>query len=63
MLMSRQYKEIKFMGSSKPKWLTKQLRKHASDARRIARLKNPGTKNLDVVRVARHGGNYKAAHP
>ncbi|MFA5974851.1 MAG: hypothetical protein WC859_01625 [Elusimicrobiota bacterium] len=51
------------MGSSKPKWLTKQLRKHASDARRIARLKNPGTKNLDVVRVARHGGNYKAAHP
>jgi len=51
------------MGSKNPKWLTKQNRKRASEARRLARAKNPGTKNLGVPRVAKHGGNYKAAHP
>jgi hypothetical protein len=51
------------MGSKKPKWLTKQNRKRASDARRTARAKSPHTKNLGVVRVAHHGGNYKDAHP
>jgi hypothetical protein len=51
------------MGSSKPKWLIKQNRQRVSDARRAARAKTPGTKNLGVVRVAKHGGANKKAHP
>ena len=51
------------MGSSKPKWLIKQIRKKAVQERRAARAKTPGTKNLGVKRVGRHGGNNKAAHP
>ena len=51
------------MGSSKPKWLIKQLRRKVHDARRAARAKNPGTKNLGVERIARHGGANKRAHP
>jgi len=52
-----------FMGSSKPKWLIKQARQKVHDARRAARAKNPGTKNLGVVRIAQHGGANKKAHP
>jgi hypothetical protein len=51
------------MGSSKPKWLIKQIRQKVHDARRAARAKNPGTKNLGVVSVAQHGGANKKAHP
>lgn len=51
------------MGASRPKWLVKQTRQRVNDARRAARLKNPGEKNLGIVRVARHGGANKAAHP
>jgi hypothetical protein len=51
------------MGSTRPKWLIKQKRQRVNDARRAARAKNPGTKNLGVPRVARHGGANKAAHP
>ncbi len=51
------------MGSKKPKWLIKQIRQKVNDARREARAKNPGTKNLGVVRVAKHGGANKKAHP
>jgi hypothetical protein len=47
------------MGSTKPKWQIKQLRKKVADARRAARLTNPGTKNLGVKRMARHGGAFK----
>jgi hypothetical protein len=45
------------MGSKKPKWLIKLQRKKVTDARRLARTKNPGTKNLGVRRMARHGGD------
>ncbi len=45
------------MGSTLPKWRIKQKRKRVTEARRAARLKNPGTKNLGVTRVARHGGD------
>ena len=51
------------MGSTRPKWLIKQTRQRVADARRAARIANPGTKNLGVVRVARHGGANKKAHP
>ncbi len=51
------------MGSSKPKWLIKLQRQKVNDARRVARAKNPGTKNLGVVRMAQHGGANKRAHP
>ena len=45
------------MGSKKPKWLIKLQRKKIVEARRVARAKNPGTKNLGVRRLASHGGN------
>ncbi len=45
------------MGSKKPKWLIKQIRKKGVEARKLARLKMPGTKNLGVRRLARHGGS------
>jgi len=51
------------MGSKSPKWLIKQRRQKISDARRAARLKNPGTRDLGIKRMARHGGPNKAAHP
>lgn len=51
------------MGSKSPKWLIKQRRQKINDARRAARLKNPGTKNLGIKRMANHGGANKAAHP
>ena len=51
------------MGSKRPKWLIKQKRQRTHDARRAARAKNPGTKNLGVIRVGRHGGANKEAHP
>lgn len=51
------------MGSQKPKWLIKQLRKKITEARREARAKNPGEKASGVRRLAKHGGNYKQAHP
>ncbi len=51
------------MGSKKPKWLIKQNRKRTNAARRAARAQNPGTKDLGVRRIARHGGANKAAHP
>ncbi len=47
------------MGSKKPKWLIKQQRKKLTDARRIARAKNPGTKDLGVRHLGRHGGIKK----
>ena len=43
------------MGSKKPKWLIKQQRKKLTDARRTARAKNPGTKDLGVRHLGRHG--------
>jgi hypothetical protein len=51
------------MGSKSPKWLIKQKRKRINDARKAARAANPGTKNLNIPRLGRHGGNNKAAHP
>jgi hypothetical protein len=51
------------MGSKKPKWLIKLNRQRVNDARRLARAKNPGTKNFGIRRIARHGGINKAAHP
>jgi hypothetical protein len=45
------------MGSKKPKWLVKQQRKKLTDARRIARAKNPGTRDLGVRHLGRHGGS------
>ncbi len=51
------------MGSKKPKWLIKLNRKRINTARKAARAKNPGTKNLGVRRMAQHGGANKAAHP
>ncbi len=51
------------MGSKKPKWQIKLARKRIVEARREARKKNPGTKNLGVRRMAQHGGANKAAHP
>ena len=50
------------MGSKSPKWLIKQRRQKISDARRAARLANPGAKHLGVRRMAHHGGANKAAH-
>jgi len=50
------------MGSKKPKWLVKQLRRKAVESRRAARAKTPGTKNLGVRRVGRHGGAFKQGH-
>lgn len=47
------------MGSKKPKWLIKQQRQKLVDARREARKTNPGTKNLGVKRMGRHGGAFK----
>lgn len=49
------------MGSKKPKWQIKQLRKKIVDARKAARAKSPDTKNLGVRRLGRHGG-HKAGH-
>jgi hypothetical protein len=51
------------MGSKSPKWLIKQRRQKINDARRAARVKNPGTKDLGVPRMAHHGGANKKAHP
>ena len=51
------------MGSKSPKWLIKQKRKRAVAARKIALAKTPGTLNLGVRRVGRHGGPNKLAHP
>jgi len=45
------------MGSKKPKWLIKQQRKKLTDARRAVRAKNPGTRNLGVRHLGRHGGD------
>ena len=45
------------MGSKKPKWLIKQQRKALTVARRAARGKTPGTKDLGVRHLGRHGGN------
>jgi hypothetical protein len=50
------------MGSKKPKWLVKAQRKKLTDERRIARAKNPGTKNLGVRHLGRHGGAFKQGH-
>ena len=47
------------MGSKKPKWLIKLQRKKLTEARRIARAKTPGTKNLGVRHLGRHGGMKK----
>ncbi len=48
------------MGSKKPKWLIKLQRKKLTEARLcIARAKNPGTKNLGVRHLGRHGGMKK----
>ena len=49
------------MGTKKPKWLVKQQRKTLNDARRAARAKNPGTKNLGVGHLGKHGG-HKHGH-
>ena len=51
------------MGSKKPKWLIKQIRQKVNDARRTARTKTPGTKDLGIPRMAHHGGANKRAHP
>ena len=51
------------MGSTLPKWRIKQKRQRTVAARQAARKKMPGERNLGVVRVARHGGPNKAAHP
>jgi hypothetical protein len=51
------------MGSKRPKWLIKQHRKRIADARRLARAKNPGTKDLGVPRMAHHGGHKEKTHP
>jgi hypothetical protein len=51
------------MGSTRPKWLIKQERQRIAKARRAARAKAPGSKKLNVPRIARHGGAYKEAHP
>jgi hypothetical protein len=51
------------MGSKSPKWLIKQRRQMIHDARRAARLANPGSRNLGVRRLAHHGGANKRAHP
>ena len=45
------------MGSKKPKWLIKLQRKQLTDARRAARAKNPGTRDLGVRHLGRHGGS------
>jgi len=45
------------MGSKKPKWLIKLQRKQITGARRAARAKNPGSKDLGVRRLGRHGGS------
>jgi len=45
------------MGSKKPKWLIKLQRKKLTDARRAARAKNPGTRDLGVRHLGRHGGS------
>jgi len=50
------------MGSKRPKWLNKQKRQKIADARREARKTNPGTKDLGVKRMARHGGAFKQGH-
>jgi hypothetical protein len=49
------------MGSKKPKWLVKQQRNKLTEARRAARAKNPGTKNLGVGHLGKHGG-HKHGH-
>jgi hypothetical protein len=45
------------MGSNKPKWLVKRQRKQLTDVRRAARAKNPGTRDLGVRHLGRHGGS------
>ena len=50
------------MGSKRPKWLNKLKRKKIVAARRQARAKNPGTKNLGVKRLGKHGGAFKQGH-
>jgi len=45
------------MGSKKPKWLIKQLRSKGVAARVEARKTKPGTKDLGVKRLGRHGGS------
>ena len=50
------------MGSNKPKWLIKQQRKKLNEARSQARAKTPGTKNLGVRHLGRHGGAFKQGH-
>ncbi len=50
------------MGSKKPKWLVKQQRSNLNAARKAARTKNPGTKNLGVRHLGRHGGAFKQGH-
>jgi len=45
------------MGSKKPKWLVKQQRTKLNKARQVARAANPGTKNLGVRHLGRHGGS------
>ena len=47
------------MGSTRPKWLIKQERRRIVAARQAARAKSPGTKNLGVQRMAKHGGAFK----
>jgi hypothetical protein len=47
------------MGSKKPKWLIKQQRKKLTIARQAARAKNPGTRDLGVRHLGRHGGMKK----
>lgn len=49
------------MGSKKPKWLIKNLRKKLTEARRAARAKTPGTRDLGVRHLGRHGG-HKEGH-
>jgi len=45
------------MGSKKPKWQVKQLRTKLNKLRAIARKANPGTKDLGVPHLGRHGGS------
>ena len=45
------------MGSKKPKWQIKQLRKKIVEARAAARKAKPGTRDLGVRRLGQHGGS------